>query len=113
MIDQSLPNDETKKRVQRQLDDFNLASRRFYSLMEEKQPFYSDDVYHKLQRLPMKAHEEAVETRMGVDAVDGFREYYGSARLNAQEIQEFSQGALDAIRQRVQSWEELSTDGAS
>lgn len=74
---------------------------------DQKRPFYPDAVYDQIQGLVAAGH---AEKGFLIAEVFGLRrsDYGEQAKKNAVQIREFASGAIDAIRQRVVSWDRFT-----
>ena len=101
-----VPQDE-KKEKQKRLIRFHEANRALYVVSETKRPFYPEQVYKVLNKFSRIAWSEAVgyKNREFSHPIRSWEE----AQENADEISTLANKTLDAIRDRIKTWEHFDS----
>ncbi len=99
------PNETEDERKQKRLTRFQEAMRALYLVAERRRPFYPEELYKVLNEFSQASWSEAVGYRLGRMDVDP--KYWEVAEKNAQAISSLANKALDAIRERIRTWERL------
>ena len=108
IMDSYDPNEDERDRKNRRLGQFFDASKELYRISEYKRPFYPAEIYDLITRLAEISRHEAIRYRYhSPDDPKHFDTYWEEAEKNSEEISQRAQSALDAIRERVVSWEDI------
>lgn len=99
-----VPQDEKEER-QKRLIRFHEANRALYLVSEAKRPFYPEQVYRVLNEFSRIAWSEAVgyKNREFSHPI----KYWEEAQKNAEAISTLANKTLDAIRDRIKTWEHI------
>ncbi len=104
--------DEQRKTAR--LTKFGDAAVELYKIMERRQPFYPRTIYSATRVALKRARREAIQYKHAERFDD---KYWEDAQKSADEIAEFCEATLTAVRDRVQQWEtfppEAGTPGRS
>lgn len=107
VMDSYDPNEPEEQRKSRRLTTYSDAARDLYKIAEIRQPFYPEEIYKLVKELEKVAWSEAIRYRHhDPDDPKRFDTYWKEAEENSEKIAALSQGAIDAIRRRVVSWED-------
>ena len=96
------PEDERKRK---RLIRYDETGKALYRLSEIRRPFYPEEIYKLTEEVAKAAWSEAVQYQEG----ERNREYWKRAMENAERISSLANQAIDAIRDRVKTWERWDT----
>ena len=96
-------NETEDERKQKRLARLQECMRALYLAAEKRRPFYPEEVYKLLNEFSQATWSEAVGYRLGRMSVDP--KYWDQAQENAGAISSLANKALDAIRERIRTWE--------
>lgn len=104
MVDPNQPEEERKKE---RLQNYNDAAVALNQTSETRRPFYPEIIYNLIRELNDVAYSEAISFQMhGSNEPKEFNSYWKEARENSEKIIEIAEKTMQAIRDRVVSWED-------
>jgi hypothetical protein len=102
-VDPNKTEDET--RVER-LTAFHASRRELFLIVEQKRPFYSDEIYEAVRKVDRVAHLESIQYQYSDPFPENrTKDYWDVAEKNQKDIVECAEAALKTIRDRVVTWE--------